>query len=152
MQDPRKEVVTLRGLFTQTVALRLRSADETRMVLGDGTAAEAPAHRISPAAPGTAWVVDEDGTADRVRADYWSDALLRQVAAAHPAPVVESFTRPAPAPTAATAPMPTPAEETETVPVDVPRRSLARVQLVSLAPLAQPRQSGRSASSADRVA
>ena len=39
VQDPRKETVGQRGLFTQTVALRLRSAEETRMVLGDGMAA-----------------------------------------------------------------------------------------------------------------
>ncbi|MFC7596409.1 FtsK/SpoIIIE domain-containing protein [Terrabacter sp. GCM10028922] len=83
VQDPRKEVIGLRGLFTQTIALRLRSADETRMVLGDGTAATAPAHRISPAAPGTAWVIEEDGSADRVRADFWPDTLVRDVATRH---------------------------------------------------------------------
>lgn len=86
VQDPRKEVIGLRGLFTQTVALRLRSADETRMVLGDGAAATAPAHRISPSAPGTAWVIEEDGSADRVRADFWPDTLVRDVAARHRAP------------------------------------------------------------------
>ncbi|GAA1262150.1 S-DNA-T family DNA segregation ATPase FtsK/SpoIIIE [Oryzihumus leptocrescens] len=91
VQDPRKEVVGLRGLFTQTIALRLRSAEETRMVLGDGMAAVAPAHRISPALPGTAWVVEEDGSTDRVRADWWSDQLVRQVAALHPSPVVEGL-------------------------------------------------------------
>lgn len=86
VQDPRKEVIGLRGLFTQTIALRLRSADETRMVLGDGAAALAPAHRISPSTPGTAWVIEEDGSADRVRADFWPDDLVRDVAAHHPAP------------------------------------------------------------------
>jgi S-DNA-T family DNA segregation ATPase FtsK/SpoIIIE len=86
VQDPRKEVVGLRGLFTQTVALRLRTADETRMVLGDGAAATAPAHRISPSAPGTAWVIEEDGSADRVRADFWPDPLVQAVATRHPAP------------------------------------------------------------------
>jgi S-DNA-T family DNA segregation ATPase FtsK/SpoIIIE len=89
VQDPRKEVVGMRGLFTQTIALRLRSPEETRMVLGDGTAALAPAHRLSPAAPGSAWVVEEDGTLDRVRADYWPDELVRQTAATYPALVVE---------------------------------------------------------------
>ena len=86
VQDPRKEVIGLRGLFTQTIALRLRSADETRMVLGDGAAATAPAHRISPSAPGTAWVIEEDGTADRVRADFWPDTLVQATAARHRAP------------------------------------------------------------------
>lgn len=89
VQDPRKEVVGMRGLFTQTIALRLRSPEETRMVLGDGTAALAPAHRLSPAAPGSAWVVEEDGTLDRVRADYWPDQLVRATAATYPALVVE---------------------------------------------------------------
>ncbi|EWT06663.1 cell division protein FtsK [Intrasporangium chromatireducens Q5-1] len=90
VQDPRKEVIGLRGLFTQTIALRLRSAEETRMVLGDGTADLAPAHRISPATPGVAWVIDEDGTADRVRADYWPDRLVREVATHHPAPALHA--------------------------------------------------------------
>ena len=89
VQDPRKEVIGLRNLFTQTIALRLRSAEETRMVLGDGAAATAPAHRISPSAPGTAWVIEEDGSADRVRADFWPDQLVRDVATWHPAPLVD---------------------------------------------------------------
>ena len=73
VQDPRKDTVPTRSLFTQTVALRLRSASEVTMVLGDGMAALAPAHRVSPAAPGTGYLVDEDGTVDRVRADFWPD-------------------------------------------------------------------------------
>jgi len=36
VQDPRKDVVTMRNLFTQRVALRLLSDQETAMVLGDG--------------------------------------------------------------------------------------------------------------------
>jgi S-DNA-T family DNA segregation ATPase FtsK/SpoIIIE len=83
VQDPRKETVGARGLFSQTVALRLRDASETRMVLGDGMAAAAPAHRIAPTAQGTAWVVTDDGHADRVRAAYWPDDLVRHVAATH---------------------------------------------------------------------
>jgi S-DNA-T family DNA segregation ATPase FtsK/SpoIIIE len=96
VQDPRKEVIGLRGLFTQTVALRLRSVEETRMVLGDGAAATAPAHRISPSAPGTAWVIEEDGSADRVRADFWPDTLVQDVAARHRAPHPASATTEAP--------------------------------------------------------
>jgi S-DNA-T family DNA segregation ATPase FtsK/SpoIIIE len=79
VQDPRKDVVAMRGLFTQTVALRLRSPEETVMVLGDGMTRVAPAHRISPTYPGTAWVVEDTGTADRVRADYWPDELIRDL-------------------------------------------------------------------------
>ncbi|HET7415184.1 MAG TPA: FtsK/SpoIIIE domain-containing protein, partial [Arthrobacter sp.] len=59
VQDPRKDVVSMRGLFTQTVALRLRSVEETVMVLGDGMSRTAPAHRISPTSQGTAWVVED---------------------------------------------------------------------------------------------
>lgn len=80
VQDPRKEVVSMRGLFTQTVALRLRSVEETVMVLGEGMSQIAPAHRISPAAPGTGWIVEDTGTADRVRADLWPDDLVRDIA------------------------------------------------------------------------
>jgi len=80
VQDPRKEIVGMRGLFTQTVALRLRSAEEVTMTLGEGMAALAPAHRILKGAQGTAWVIAEDGSTDRVRADYWPDPVIRQVA------------------------------------------------------------------------
>lgn len=70
----------MRGLFTQTVALRLRSRDEVAMVLGDGLADAAPAHRINPSEPGTGYVIAEDGSTMRVRADYWPDSLIRSVA------------------------------------------------------------------------
>ncbi len=53
LQDPRKEVLPQRGLFTQAIALRLRSRDEVTMVLGEGLIDAAPAHRISPDRPGT---------------------------------------------------------------------------------------------------
>ena len=80
VQDPRKEVVTMRTLFSQTIALRLRSSDETSMSLGDGMARSAPAHRIDKNHPGTAWVVEDTGAVDRVRADYWPDDLIRLLA------------------------------------------------------------------------
>ncbi|MGH3972458.1 MAG: FtsK/SpoIIIE domain-containing protein [Pseudonocardiaceae bacterium] len=85
VQDPRKEVIDMRGLFTQTIALRVRSAMETNMVLGDGMATQAAAHRILKAAQGTAWIIDEDGSTDRVRADYWPDDLIRRLASLYPA-------------------------------------------------------------------
>jgi DNA segregation ATPase FtsK/SpoIIIE, S-DNA-T family len=74
-------------LFTQTIALRLRSREEVTMVLGDGLADAAPAHRISPTAPGTGYVVAEDGSAIRVRADYWTDTQIRTTAAQYQRPV-----------------------------------------------------------------
>lgn len=70
----------MRGLFTQTVALRLRSRDEVAMILGDGMADVAPAHRINPDEPGTGYVIAEDGSTMRVRAHYWPESLIRSVA------------------------------------------------------------------------
>lgn len=80
LQDPRKEVLPMRGLFTQTIALRLRSREEVTMVLGDGLADKAPAHRISSDRPGTGYVIAEDGHAAKVRSDYWSDDQIRSIA------------------------------------------------------------------------
>lgn len=80
LQDPRKEVLPMRGLFTQTIALRLRSRDEVNMVLGDGMADKAPAHRIDPNKPGTAYVIAEDGAVMKVRAHYWTDDQIRTTA------------------------------------------------------------------------
>ena len=80
LQDPRKEVLPMRGLFTQTIALRLRSRDEVAMVLGDGMADTAPAHRINPDTPGTGYVVAEDGQVTRVRSDFWTDDQIRSTA------------------------------------------------------------------------
>ncbi|WP_200934502.1 FtsK/SpoIIIE domain-containing protein [Nostocoides sp. Soil756] len=96
VQDPRKDVVTMRNLFTQRVALRLLSDQETAMVLGDGATRTAPAHRISPTAPGTAWVVDDEGNTDRVRADYWPDPVIRDLAARYPCRVSRVPTTPDP--------------------------------------------------------
>lgn len=87
VQDPRKEVVNMRGLFTQTIALRLRTAEETSMVLGDGMAKLAPAHRINPSCPGTAWVVEDNGAVDRARAAYWPDEAIREAARLWGAPI-----------------------------------------------------------------
>lgn len=87
VQDPRKEIVSMRGLFTQTIALRQITATETRMVLGDGMATAAPAHKIRVSQQGTGWIVDETGHVDRVRADYWPDKTIREVAILYPAPV-----------------------------------------------------------------
>ena len=80
LQDPRKEVLPMRGLFTQTIALRLRSRDEVIMVLGEGLADAAPAHRISPDLPGTGYLIAEDGHVTKVRADYWTDDQIRSTA------------------------------------------------------------------------
>jgi len=80
VQDPRKEIIPMRELFTQTIALRLRSRDEVAMVLGDGMVDKAPAHRISPNQPGTGYVIAEDGQVAKVRSDFWSDDQIRVTA------------------------------------------------------------------------
>ena len=88
LQDPRKEVIPSRGLFTQMVGLRLKDATETSMVLGDAAvSAGALCHRITRATPGMGYVVPEDGGYPlRVRAGQVPDALLRSVAAEFAAP------------------------------------------------------------------
>lgn len=82
LQDPRKEVIPSRGLFTQMVGLRLKDASETAMVLGDAAAASgALCHRILRTHPGVAFVVPEDGGFPvRVRAGWVSDAAIRSTA------------------------------------------------------------------------
>jgi S-DNA-T family DNA segregation ATPase FtsK/SpoIIIE len=93
MQDPRKEVIPSRGLFTQILALRLRSPEEVTMTLGAGMAAKAPAHHISPATPGVGYVVADDGQAMRIRPDYWTDDMVRAVAARYATPLPSDMVR-----------------------------------------------------------
>lgn len=87
VQDPRKETVGMRPQFTQFLALRVSNAAETRMVLGDDTSRIAPAHRILRSQQGTGWIQDETGAFDKVRADYWPDKTIREVARRYPSPV-----------------------------------------------------------------
>jgi S-DNA-T family DNA segregation ATPase FtsK/SpoIIIE len=89
LQDPRKETLPMRGLFTQTIGLRLRDATETAMVLGDGMRDRgALCDRIPASTPGVAYVVPEDGGDPlRVRARFAPDELIREAAARFPAPV-----------------------------------------------------------------
>jgi S-DNA-T family DNA segregation ATPase FtsK/SpoIIIE len=88
LQDPRKETLPSRGLFTQTVGLRLRDALETSMVLGEGMREKgALCHHIPSSLPGVAFVAPEDGGDPiRVRAGHASDELITQVADAFEAP------------------------------------------------------------------
>lgn len=87
LQDPRKEVVRMRSLFTQAIALRLRDKEEVTMLLGDGAVmAGALCHKISATQPGVGYVVGEDGRPRRVRAGDVPDELIRQAAATYPAP------------------------------------------------------------------
>src|SRR5690625_3030519 len=88
LQDPRKETIPNRGLFTQMVGLRLRDREETSMVLGDGAVASgALCHKIPLASPGIGYVIPEDGSEPiRVRAAFVDDALIRAAAERFPAP------------------------------------------------------------------
>ena len=68
VQDPRKEIVPFRNLFTTRTAMRLDEANQVDMVLGDGVRARGGnAHEIPESTPGVAWV-KEDGKRDPVRA------------------------------------------------------------------------------------
>jgi len=75
LQDPRKEVIPMRGLFPQTVGLRLRDSTETDMILGDA-ARRAGAHceHVPAALPGVGWMVpDTGGPAIRFRLAHVTD-------------------------------------------------------------------------------
>jgi S-DNA-T family DNA segregation ATPase FtsK/SpoIIIE len=100
LQDPRKEVIPSRGLFTQMVGLRLKDQSETTMVLGDAAAqGGALCHRITRDVPGTGYVVPEDGSPPmRVRAGYAPDDLIRRTADEYAAPVQMQLEVPAPVP------------------------------------------------------
>lgn len=82
LQDPRKEVIPSRGLFTQMVGLRLKDVSETSMVLGEmAVSSGAQCHRIPRTMPGVGYVVPEEGGFPvRVRAGFVSDAEIRSVA------------------------------------------------------------------------
>jgi S-DNA-T family DNA segregation ATPase FtsK/SpoIIIE len=86
LQDPRKEVINLRNLFPDRIALRLDESDQADMVLGDGARDRgAYADLISPISrigAGVAFVRLE-GSPDpvRVRAAYVSDADIAEMVA-----------------------------------------------------------------------
>jgi S-DNA-T family DNA segregation ATPase FtsK/SpoIIIE len=82
LQDPRKEVMNLRNLFPDKVALRLDEASQVDMVLGEGARDRgAPAHLIDPDLPGVAFVKLEGSPAPvRVRAAYVSDGDIDAMA------------------------------------------------------------------------
>ncbi|GAA3737750.1 FtsK/SpoIIIE domain-containing protein [Spinactinospora alkalitolerans] len=75
LQDPRKEVLNLRNLFPDKIALRLDEASQVDMVLGDGARERgANAHLIDPDLPGVAFVRLEGSPVPvRVRAAFVSD-------------------------------------------------------------------------------
>jgi S-DNA-T family DNA segregation ATPase FtsK/SpoIIIE len=75
LQDPRKEVLTLRNLFPARVGLRLDEPMQIDMVLGDGAREQgARCDRIAAGLPGVGYVrLDGDREPTRVRAGYVTD-------------------------------------------------------------------------------
>jgi S-DNA-T family DNA segregation ATPase FtsK/SpoIIIE len=95
LQDPRKDIVKFRDLFTLRIALRLTEDSHVDMVLGDGALDRgALCHRIPDHLPGVGYVHVE-GAAEpvRVRFTYIDDDELRRMAQRWPAPGNESPVR-----------------------------------------------------------
>jgi S-DNA-T family DNA segregation ATPase FtsK/SpoIIIE len=87
LQDPRKDVISLRNLFPARVALRLDESDQVDMVLGDGARDRgALADQISPlpyTGAGVGYVrLEASPDPVRVRAAYVTDADIRAMVAA----------------------------------------------------------------------
>ena len=82
MQDPKVAEFKHRASFTFGVALRLREARQTNMVLGDGARANgALADCIPSSLPGVGYVVTgESEASDRVRCAYVSDPETEKIA------------------------------------------------------------------------
>ncbi|MEZ3160452.1 hypothetical protein AB1K54_07865 [Microbacterium sp. BWT-B31] len=92
MQDPRKESLASRDLFTATVALRFRTKDDAVLALGSA-AYEAGAHcdRIPTTKAGMGYVIDgETGGIVQFRASWVSDEDITEIARRFPAPVAVS--------------------------------------------------------------
>ncbi|WP_433540707.1 FtsK/SpoIIIE domain-containing protein [Streptosporangium sandarakinum] len=86
LQDPRKDVLTIRNLFPDKIALRLDESEQVDMVLGDGARDRgALADHISPVpeqGAGVAYVrLEASPDPIRVRAAYVSDDDIRDMAA-----------------------------------------------------------------------
>ncbi|WP_424531066.1 FtsK/SpoIIIE domain-containing protein [Sphaerisporangium viridialbum] len=87
LQDPRKEVMSIRNLFPDRVALRLDEPSQVDMVLGDGARDRGALADLIPRDPddpsvgaGVAYVRLENAPEPiRVRAGYVSDADIRQM-------------------------------------------------------------------------
>ncbi len=87
LQDPRKDVLAIRNLFPDRIAMRLDEPEQVDMVLGDGARDRGAAcELISPdpaTGAGVAFVrVEADPDPVRVRAGWVSDADIRDMAAA----------------------------------------------------------------------
>jgi S-DNA-T family DNA segregation ATPase FtsK/SpoIIIE len=87
LQDPRKDVLTIRNLFPDRIAMRLDEPEQVDMVLGDGARDRGATCELIASDPstgaGVAFVrVEADPDPVRVRAGWVSDADIRALAAA----------------------------------------------------------------------
>jgi S-DNA-T family DNA segregation ATPase FtsK/SpoIIIE len=97
LQDPRKDVLTIRNLFPDRIAMRLDEPEQTDMVLGDGARDRGATCELISTDPavgaGVAFVrLEADPDPVRVRAGWVTDADIRAMAdqcAADTAPLPE---------------------------------------------------------------
>lgn len=84
VQDPRKEVLKIRGLFTGKIALRLSEAGEVDLVLEKGSRAQgARADKIPAELPGVGFItLDGKPLPERFRAGWVSDDEIEAMEAA----------------------------------------------------------------------
>jgi DNA segregation ATPase FtsK/SpoIIIE, S-DNA-T family len=93
LQDPRKEVLTIRNLFPDRIAMRLDEPEQVDMVLGDGARDRGAACELISSNPavgaGVAFVrLEADPDPVRVRAGWVSDRDITDLTAAcYPDPV-----------------------------------------------------------------
>jgi S-DNA-T family DNA segregation ATPase FtsK/SpoIIIE len=85
LQDPRKDVLTIRNLFPDRIAMRLDEPEQTDMVLGDGARDRGAACELISADPatgaGVAFVrLEADPDPVRVRAGWVTDTDIRAMA------------------------------------------------------------------------
>ena len=87
LQDPRKDVLTIRNLFPDRIAMRLDEPEQVDMVLGDGARDRGAACELISTDPatgaGVAFVrLESDPDPVRVRAGWVTDTDIRDMAAA----------------------------------------------------------------------
>ena len=87
LQDPRKDVLPIRNLFPDRIAMRLDEPEQVDMVLGDGARDRGAACELISSDPatgaGVAYVrLESDPDPVRVRAGWVSDHDIRGLAAA----------------------------------------------------------------------
>ena len=85
LQDPRKDVLTIRNLFPDRIAMRLDEPEQTDMVLGDGARDRGAACELISADPatgaGVAFIrLEADPDPVRVRAGWVTDTDIRAMA------------------------------------------------------------------------